>query len=153
MGCQGQGGGKVLQVRGGGGAGVMGRKSWVREDVEEEWAEHADVLDVGMRKGVWSKGGPTLGFELGSGVVVGPFLVEKIRLAAETPRFGLDACKIMGGKEVLLGMGFLSCGLKHCLLATWCFLFLPFTWWPVLFLHIPMSTLRLYPHGIWPPPR
>lgn len=68
---------------------MMGRKSWVRADVEEEWAEHADVLDVGMGKGAWSKGGSTLGLVLGSRVVVGPYLVEKIRLAAETPCFGL----------------------------------------------------------------
>lgn len=57
--------------------------------MEGEPAGLAAVLDVGMRKGAWSKGDPPLGFELGSWVAVGPYLVEKSRLAAETQLFGL----------------------------------------------------------------
>lgn len=109
-----------------------------------------------MRKGAWSKGDPTLAFELGSWVVVGPYLVENSRLASETQHFGSevwDACKVMGGKEVLPRMGFPGRGPECRFFPTSCFLFLPCTWWPILSLHIPMSTLRICAHGIWPPPR
>lgn len=75
VGCQGQGGGRVLQVRNGGGPvcvqGNGEEQTRLERDVEGERAELTTISAGGWEKRRWPKGDPNLGFQLGSWVVGG----------------------------------------------------------------------------------